>query len=310
MNSQQDLVRLSSWVYIIADKRSVTLHHALSGTQAKLEYEQAIQINEYRRFAPQTEELASLRRLGMLVAPGEDPLSAAEHDAQPHCENAALLRLWDKIYWQEEIESNRDYRWRDKPICKMPEDLMFYQELMTEQRMNYVLELGCQPGGSAQFFVDMLQLSRDSSSYFQRYLGIDKEQYREHERVWSNSNARIGFTVRADAHSPAAFDAVNARNPIDPLEKREMDRWDLVVIDADETVDGRLALLESYAKFVAPYGIIVVEDLSRPDFVDRGREVSKRLDQFLLSHTNFEIVPAGRRFLGGKAMRGAFRRRY
>lgn len=310
MNLKQDLVRLSSWVYFVSDKYSTVLHHALNGTQAKLNDAQMQRISSHYRFVTMTEEMANLRKLGMLVAPGEDPLSAAEHDAQPHCEKAALLRLWDKLYWKEEIESNRDYRWRDKPICKMPEDLMFYQELITEQRMSYVLELGCQPGGSAQFFVDMLRLNRDYSRYSQRYLGIDKKQYREREAVWSGSGPGIGFNVQADAHSAAAFDAVNARNPLDPLEKQEIDRWDLVVIDADETVDGRLALLESYAKFVAPDGIIVVEDVSRPDFVARGREVSARLDQFLLSHEKFEIVPAGRRFLGGKATRAAFRRRY
>lgn len=292
----EEIVRFSAWVREIAmTDGSAYFKHGISGKRLDASPEQRAALRRYTRFHAIDSAIARYARdMGLLVAPGEDPLCAPATALGPA--ESVVRSLWEQSYWQEEIEIERDYQWHGKPIVKMPDDLFLYQELLHRGKENpCVLELGAAPGGSPQFFLDMLSLRKGGY-----YLGVDEVEWPspEAKNPWSVQSQVIG-----DAHARATLERIVDR----------VGRWgaagiDLIVIDADKDRRRRVDLLERYASLVAPGGWIVVEDLSLPGHDPHRSEIERRLDQFLLDRPGFGIELAAGRFMCAKSTRACFRR--
>lgn len=281
-------VRLSSWVYLIAlSDGNTELVHAITQRRMRIPQNKLGELLECRRFTTMRPELSPYAENGFLVLAGEDPVRADAFACISADSEAAAIVAWERAYWSEEIETNREYRWRGTPIVKMPDDLFFYQELISDNPIYSVLEIGCEPGGSAVFFNEML--SHKTGIHDQMYVGVDLDIITQHD------DDRIR-KISGDADSKEVFAEV----------KKARAEYGLVIIDAGTTFDKRMALFERYAPLVAPDGIIVFEDLSMPSFP--ANYASLALDDFLLRRNNFGVYERARRFLTGKSTRGAFKR--
>lgn len=326
------VVRLSSWVRFIESWKndgSCTALHTLRHTHQQsiqrtsaprsdvhghgvsLSGEDRKMLMKYTRFRKLTSELERFVLTGLLVGFGEDPLSVrhaqmirAARTPPDFCafpQEAEILLSYEKAYWREEVESNRDYLWRGHHICKSPDDLFFYQELMTRSDARSVLEIGCDPGGSAQFFCDMFELSKARS----KYVGIDMTD--QCLRNLDDTSRIVEHSiVVGNACEQRVFDEAAAAAPVS---MRTGDRkYDLVVIDAEAIPQGRIGLLWRYSDLVNSGGYIVVEDVCMADTIEASVETSLALDDFLMRKDGFHIVPEARRFLTGRALRAVFKR--
>lgn len=321
-SSLPPMVRLSWWVRILnsgnTDFPYFAQHALWHGSKIQIpltqhEYYLLMRCDRFRMMSP---ELEVFYRKGLLVGCGEDPVSALhaqlreKHGIAEMTAEMNLILSYEHAYWMEEFESHRNYRWRGHPICKSPDDLFFYQELMHDSAIESVLEIGCGRGGSASFFRDMFTLNRPFlENTVQSYVGVDTEdpdpmifdgshqddQRSEFVKMWC---------IRADAHGPEAYALAEQ---IASDEGHSM--YDLVIIDADPSPMDRIRFLSQYAPLVGIGGYIVIEDTSTPEMTVLGDEVSAVIDEFLCkSDMKFAIVPEASRFPTGRS-RLCFQRR-
>ena len=64
---------------------------------------------------------------------------------------AGIAKAYHRWYWQHEVETEREYRWLGKVAVKMPTDLFFYQEVLSELSRRHILELGYGKGWCVAF---------------------------------------------------------------------------------------------------------------------------------------------------------------
>jgi cephalosporin hydroxylase len=140
-------------------------------------------------------------------------------------------------------------------MLKFPEDLRAYEQIIWTQRVEVVLELGTQWGGSALWFRDrlrtLLAYGRISSP---RVISLDLElshAYSELPKVDPAYAEQITL-IEGDVRDPELSERVRAM--IAPGTSC------LVVEDLAHTAETTMAALTGYADFVQPGGFFVVED--------------------------------------------------
>lgn len=284
------MVRLSSWVYFVNYNGGITcIHHVLTGEEWLLSLEDSRRLMSFVRFQPATDRDERWIRGKVLVEPGEDPLVPAQHNTP----EAALNTQWTNWYWRTEPDAEREYRWLGEPVVKMPSDLFFYQELMHSIGAKSVLEIGYGHGGSLWFFGHILQAT--GGGYV---VGVDNNPAEKLPPFHRLESVRF-LLDDGDAMDEETRKAVSRTRPCP---------FDLVVIDTGQPVLEKLELLRAWSPLVSPKGVIVLEDVTAPEFVELEEQVSLELDRFLLDHPKFGIIPGARRFAVGKTMRAAYRR--
>jgi cephalosporin hydroxylase len=278
-----DVVRLSAWIFFVDHGENVAVHHTVSGNEWMADQATARCLERYAGFRLLVPDMVMWVDRGVLVRPFTDPLVAPPDSA----EEGRLGAAWNDWYWKREVEAERDYRWQGEVVLKMPDDLFMYQELIFDLGVRRVLEIGYGRGGGLWFFASVLTLGGCG-----HVVGVEREPPERVPDFQRYSAVRVD-RVHGDAHLPATTTAVMDLSS----------EFDLIVIDADPTPHGKLALLDRWAPFVSGDGVIVVEDFGSPGCVAQGEEVSRGLDRFLLTHPQFGIQTKSRRFATSKVSR-------
>lgn len=265
------LLRLSRYVIFVDYDAEVEIQHTVRGTTTRVERAVYDSLLEYRGFRPGTEDVVRWIDDGVLVPPF---LDTVEHHGglRPRSE-AALAQDHEEWYWAREVEAERSYRWLGQSIVKMPCDLVLYQELIAEHRLESVLEIGYGGGGSLWFFASILTHSGGA------VVGVDREVCTSLPPFARFRDVRVDL-VHGCAHDVATVGAVRPLLPTG---------FGLVVIDADPRPDAKLALLERWAPLVAPGGFLVLEDVGSPECVAAAL-TPRGIDRFLLAHREFGLA--------------------
>ena len=90
-------------------------------------------------------------------------------------------RSYFRWYYDTAVWKRQHYR--GVRILKLPTDLWNYQEIITERRIEWVVETGTLHGGSALFFADLLELAGGPGKVITVDVSHDVLQLREHPRI-------------------------------------------------------------------------------------------------------------------------------
>jgi cephalosporin hydroxylase len=134
--------------------------------------------------------------------------------------------------------------YRGVRILKLPTDLWNYQEIITERRIEWVVETGTLHGGSALYFADLLELGRAPG----KVITIDVS----HDALQVKSHPRIEF-IRASSALPETAAHVARMLP-------EQRGALFMILDSDHTRDHVLRELEVMVPLLRPGDYLVVED--------------------------------------------------
>ena len=271
-------VRLSRFVLFIDHGAEVEVQHTVRGTSTRVARSIYDALLGYRGFLELEKADEHWVDVGVLVPPFVD--SVEHHGGLKPRTEALLARAHEDWYWAREVEAERSYRWLGHSVVKMPSDLFFYQELITERGLDSVLEIGYGRGGGLWFFASVLA-NRPGSFV----VGVDCEIATEVPPFGRFRDVRVEL-VHGCGHDVATVDAVRTLRP---------SGFGLVVVDADPRPEGKLALLERWAPLVGSAGYLVVEDVGTPECVGAG-VTPEGIDRFLLAHRDFGISPDAARF--------------
>lgn len=133
--------------------------------------------------------------------------------------------------------------WFGVPMSKNPFDLLQYQEILWQQRPDFVIECGAFLGGSTLYFAHLLDLMGHGT-----VLSVELENSwmpaaRHHPRV---------VTIAGNSVGPETLRAVRDRVPIGAS--------CFVILDSDHRAEHVLAELRAYERFVRPGNYLIVED--------------------------------------------------
>lgn len=178
--------------------------------------------------------------------------------------------------------------WRGYPICKLPNDLFIYQELIHAVKPDYIVEAGTAHGGSALFFADMLELEGHGE-----VITID-----------------VNFRPDCPRHHRIKYitdDSISAFAEVEPIVQGKRV---IVCLDSDHQKNHVLNEMELYAPLATEYLVVEDTNINHPieiGGIDEGP--MEAVVEFLKTHQEFEIDYAAHKFLITFSPSGWLRRR-
>lgn len=194
------------------------------------------------------------------------------------------------------LQYSYNFNWLGRPIIQYPQDIVAFQEIVSNVKPDFVLETGIAHGGSLVLSASILCLldvmeGLDPRRSHRKVVGVDID-IRSHNRK-ALDNHPLRFKMELIEGSSVDPSIVNqARSLIDNSGTT------IVSLDSNHTHDHVLAELDAYADLVSvgSYCIVydtVIEDMPAGSFSDRpwdiGDNPKTALHQWLSGHPEFEI---------------------
>ena len=195
-----------------------------------------------------------------------------------------------------------NFRWMDRPIIQLPQDMVAIQELIWKIKPDLIIETGIAHGGSLILSASMLALLDycdavengellDPKATKRRVLGIDID-IRAHNRaaIEAHPMAHRIDMIQGSSIAPEVIAQVQAQ-------AAGYERV-VVILDSNHTHAHVLAELQAYAPLVSKgsYCVVfdtVIEDLPAGMYPDRpwdvGNNPKTAVREYLTQNPNFEV---------------------
>ncbi len=177
----------------------------------------------------------------------------------------------------------REPRWNGVPIQKCPFDLFNYQEILSSQKPDYIIECGAYRGGSTLFFANLCDMFGKG-----KVISIDiceraenwNPKTRKHDRVICIAGSSTDLKVLKAVEEMVADSSSN-----------------FVILDSLHTKQHVLEELRAYSRFLFPGNYIIVEDSNLnghplPPEMHRGTSTGGPYEaaiEFLAENDKFEV---------------------
>ena len=203
------------------------------------------------------------------------PLTSAGLDRE------TTVRAFHELYYNSFKDTWQKTFWLGVPTLKCPLDLFVFQEIIHENRPDWVIEAGTYKGGSAFYMATLMETLGNG-----RVITIDITEQPglpRHERITyllgSSTSSEIVEKVKA---------MIGSKDKV------------MVVLDSDHSAAHVLNELRLYAPLVTPGQYLVVEDTNvngHPVVPAFGPGPMEALDTFLAENKGFKIDEAREKFL-------------
>ncbi|OKH60064.1 hypothetical protein NIES2130_05820 [Scytonema sp. HK-05] len=174
--------------------------------------------------------------------------------------------------------------WLGIKALKCPLDLWLYQEIISSQKPDFIVECGVAFGGTTAFLADMCKLVGKGE-----VIGIDiniLEQTRQDLSRYENIKLIQGSSVSLET-AQQIFQIVEKKNT-------------LVILDSDHSKDHVLQEILIYSELIPSGGYLIVEDTNlngHPVLPEFGSGPMEAVEEFLEKNSNFYIDKECHKFL-------------
>ena len=189
-----------------------------------------------------------------------------------------------------------NFSWLSRPIIQYPQDIVAFQEVVSQIKPDLILETGIAHGGSLVLSASMLCLldvmeGLDPRQSPRKVVGVDIDIRPHNRKALDEHPLRFKMElIEGSSIDPEIIQQVCSHaNGVDRV---------LVSLDSNHTHEHVLAELNAYADLVSvgSYCIVfdtVVEDLPAGSFPDRpwdvGNNPKTAVHEWLKTHSDFEI---------------------
>lgn len=188
------------------------------------------------------------------------------------------------------------FDWLERPIIQYPQDIVAFQELVSQVRPDLILETGIAHGGSLVLSASLLCLldvmeGLDPRKSSRKVVGVDIDIRPHNRKALDEHPLRFKMElIEGSSIEPVIIQQV--RSYADGVERV------LISLDSNHTHDHVLAELNAYADLVTvgSYCIVfdtVIEDLPAGSFTDRpwdvGNNPKTAVCEWLKTHPEFVI---------------------
>lgn len=193
-----------------------------------------------------------------------------------------VVEDFHKLYFKLlEKKSGLQLSWLGHQTGKVPADLWLYQEILTQEKPDLIIETGTHWGGSALYLATICSLLNHGE-----VLSIDlyhKDPLPNHERI---------SYLQGSSVSPEIIDKVAK---IVGKNKKV-----LVILDSDHSKEHVEKELEIYSEFIRKGDLLIVEDTflgGHPSHPEYGEGPTEAIEKFLHGNDEFYIDRSYEKFL-------------
>ncbi len=206
---------------------------------------------------------------------------------------------WLNKSWQHKYTYH--FRWMDRPIIQMPQDILALQEVIWKIKPDLIIETGIAHGGSICLSASLLALLEMEENYKKSDLNVIK-----------NRRKVIGIDIDIRKHNKEKINNHFLSDKIEMIEASSIDlkTFDkvkrisqyysniLVILDSNHTADHVFKELELYGSLVSQNSYCIVFDTiieKMDDSFSKNRPWSKNnspqsaIEKFLKINSTFEI---------------------
>ncbi|BAY42651.1 hypothetical protein SAMD00079811_02290 [Scytonema sp. HK-05] len=199
-----------------------------------------------------------------------------------------VINHFSKAYYDTPIMNGepvwKNTYWLGIKALKCPLDLWLYQEIISSQKPDFIVECGVAFGGTTAFLADMCKLVGKGE-----VIGIDiniLEQTRQDLSRYENIKLIQGSSVSLET-AQQIFQIVEKKNT-------------LVILDSDHSKDHVLQEILIYSELIPSGGYLIVEDTNlngHPVLPEFGSGPMEAVEEFLEKNSNFYIDKECHKFL-------------
>lgn len=177
------------------------------------------------------------------------------------------------------------HTWLGVPVIRLPEDLVFQQDLVFSEKPDLIVEIGVARGGGLVFNASIQQIC----GLEPKVLGVDN-------RVFPHTRDAVGKSAFKDFIEIIEGDSVSKEVVGQVAQRIAASRKTLLVLDSDHSYEHVLCELEAYAEHLPSSSLILVcdtliDELPKGTFKNRtwenGRGPLAAIEEFLRRHDNF-----------------------
>ena len=185
------------------------------------------------------------------------------------------MQLWHLNYMHTH-KGRRYPRWRGVDVLKDPQDLVLYQQVIFENKPDYIVEIGTKRGGSTIFFGDMCELNGHGKVIS---IDIKAQKQPKHDRVTYMNGDSLDDNVIARVKQIVGDGSV------------------MIVLDGDHSYKQVKKELYAYRHIVTKGQYMVAEDC----YSSKGKQTGPgdARDWFLPRFPRFQNKPLADQFLVG-----------
>ena len=230
-----------------------------------------------------------------------DPIQAhfqeAAQRANVQALDASITRPAEQFFTRShQLQYSYNFSWLLRPIIQYPQDIVAFQEVVSQVKPDLILETGIAHGGSLVFSASLLCLldvmdGLDPRKSPRKVVGVDIDIRPHNRKALDEHPLRFKMElIEGSSIDPSIIH--QARSHADGYERV------LVSLDSNHTHEHVLAELNVYADLVSigSYCIVfdtVIEDLPAGSFPDRpwdaGNNPKTAVHEWLKAHPEFEI---------------------
>ena len=174
--------------------------------------------------------------------------------------------------------SKKDPKWRGVRVIKFPTDLILYEQVIWENRPDFIIDIGTNLGGSALMFADFLEMTGKGKVIS---IDIESKVRPEHPRVQYITGSSTDKEVVKQVKELVGDGSVMV--VLDSDHSRQHVKWELYYYQHIVTKGQYLVVEDCYSRHAKPFGPKQAKDwfLSRY----KGFEQTNIDDQFLVGMT-------------------------
>ena len=213
---------------------------------------------------------------------------------------AANSELWDKsLNWMLDVGRHRytyNFQWLGRPIIQYPQDIVAFQELVSQVKPDLIVETGIAHGGSLVLSASLLALldvmeGKNPRESTRKVIGVDID-IRDHNRKALDEHP---LRYKMDLIQGSSIDSLIINQV---YERAQGAGRVLVSLDSNHTKDHVSKELDAYARLVSVGSYCIVFDtvveFMPPEFTagrdwGPGNSPLNAVNDFIRSNPSFEV---------------------
>ena len=203
-----------------------------------------------------------------------------------------------RLFQKRQRDTWRKNRWLGVKTWQNPNDAWIVQEILSEQKPDFMIETGTQYGGSAMLWATVLREVNPDA----RVITMDIQDNTRSARKRALFRERVDFLLGSSVDPQIV---ANVRKRVDGKKV-------VVLLDSNHSKKHVLAELHAYAPMVNVGSYIIVQDgilgnvIQSPPGLEGGPRTAVR--EFLATNANFEIDKSRERLLHNYTLDGYLKR--
>ncbi len=209
-----------------------------------------------------------------------------------------VVHNFTRLFQERKHDTWRKNRWLGVPTWQNPNDVWIVQEILSEQKPDFMIETGTQFGGSAILWAMVLREVNPNA----RVITIDIRDATKQARNRALFRERVDFMLGSSVD----------REIVAEIGKRVDGKKVVVLLDSNHSRKHVLAELRAYAPMVNVGSYIIVQDGILGNVIPSPAELEEgpreAIHEFLATNDDFEIDKSRERLLHNYALDGYLKR--